>query len=329
MRPMKIETAMTRTLRHPVSWLALALFAGVIACAPAGEAPPAETAPPVDDEAGVRALCDSWDPTYMSGDADAMTALFVADAVRLPADAPLIRGTDAIRAAFAEDFEGSTYETSNPTDAVGVAGDWAYAYGSWTDKQTSEESGETTEDSGKWLSILRRTDGGWKYAIDMWNRNAPRSSDETEATAAVELPPAEGLTDGPAEDVAAVRATADSWAAAQDAGDVDALVAPYAEDAVSMGEDAPTVTGRDAIRAALESETATTDASDSAATVDAVEVDGDWAWARGHFTTTATPAEGGTAQTVVGKWLNVLERTDDGWKIKVAMWNRDAPPPAS
>lgn len=312
--------------------IVLLLAGAALGCAPPGEedAPEAATdtpAEPGDDEAAVRALAEAWDPTFMMEDADAMAALFTEDAVRLPANEPIIAGREAIRADFVEVFDGTSYETSNPVEAIGVADDWAWVYGTFEDVETDEESGETSEDAGKWLSILRRTDEGWKYEVDMWNRNAPLPAEAIEEISGAELPPAEAVTEGPAEEVEAVRAVLDSWAAAQDAGDVDALVAPYAEDAVVLNEDGPEIVGREAIRADLEAEAASLEASDSVATYDVIEVDGDWAWARGHFETTVTP-ESGETLTLVGKWLNILRRTDDGWKIEVAIWNRNAPAPA-
>ena len=48
------------------------------------------------------------------------------------------------------------------------AGDeWAYQWGTWSVKTTNPGS----EDSGKWLSIVRRTPDGWKDYLDIWNRD--------------------------------------------------------------------------------------------------------------------------------------------------------------
>ncbi len=56
-----------------------------------------------------------------------------------------------------------------------------------------------------------------------------------------------------------------------------------------------------------------------------IEVEGDWAYSWDTWTDSATNKETGEVRDEVGKWINVLRSTPDGWKIYIDLWNRDAP----
>lgn len=102
--------------------------------------------------------------------------------------------------------------------------------------------------------------------------------------------------------------------AAATAGNVDPVMALYADDAVSMPPDAPARTGKDEIRAAfvavLEENTIQLTSQ-----VDEVRVSGDLAFLRVAYDETVTPKAVGEPTQLHGKWLVILERQPDGsWK---------------
>lgn len=149
-----------------------------LSCAPQTEQGGEAEAPAaaVDDEAAVRAVAETWDPMMNGADLDGMMSLFADDAVRLDAGAPPSIGLEAIRRSFQRAFESASFEGSGPVEEIEVAGDWAFARGSFTEQLTDKASGEVTEEAGKWVSVFRKTQEGWTYAIDIWNRDAPSSA---------------------------------------------------------------------------------------------------------------------------------------------------------
>jgi uncharacterized protein (TIGR02246 family) len=312
---------------------ALALFVlllpfGWMGCRPAEDAPAdaaaaADTTAAADDLAVARAALEAWDPAFLTANADTIAALYTEDAARLNADTPVSLGRAAIREGFVREFASQTPTTSVNTIAeVVVAGDWAWARGPFTYSGTYANTSETVEDKGKWLSVRRRTSEGWPTLVDAWNSDNPYTGEAPPPLGALVLPPAEERIDGPPADVEALRAMVTAWETATLAGDADGHAARYAADAVRMNDRGTTNVGVDAIRASYAADPGGYQAAK--ATVDAIEVDGDWAWARGHFGASWTTPEGQTGHTV-GKWLNVLQRTPEGWKVKAEIWNLDQP----
>ena len=81
--------------------------------------------------------------------------------LRLNPDEPEDVGEDTIRASFDSEFAANPAEATNSIVLLEVEGDWAYVVG------TSISESETS----KWAAILRRTPDGWKFYLDIWNRN--------------------------------------------------------------------------------------------------------------------------------------------------------------
>jgi len=125
-------------------------------------------------------------------------------------------------------------------------------------------------------------------------------------------------------DVAAIRAGDSTFMAAANAGNVDALVAVYANDAVLLPPNAPAQRGQDAIRTfwggLLKAYTMKFELGS-----DVVEGRGDLAYNVGHYRFTAVPkdkANPGMADE--GKFVEILKKQSDGsWKYAVDMYNSD------
>ncbi len=157
--------------------LAVLLAAGLAACqssadAPAADAPAADAAETpvqtVSDAASVRpaieALTASYQAAARAGDADAIAALYTDDAVLHPAGKPAVRGRAAIDADIATSHGEPTELTFTTGDVVASeAGDLAYEVGTavWPDGP------------GKYRTVYRQTDAGWRIAADTWSHDAP------------------------------------------------------------------------------------------------------------------------------------------------------------
>lgn len=115
------------------------------------------------------------------------------------------------------------------------------------------------------------------------------------------------------DDHAAIRAVIQQTEAANNAGDVDAWVALFADDAVYMAPGAPAVTTRagliDVARAGFVHE------ADIRITPDEIEVMGDWAFARSHVTGTVVVHGSGEVVDVDVKQIAIYRKGEDGWKI--------------
>lgn len=144
------------------------------ACAP--PPPPPPTAPKVDtaaDEAKLKADLSRWFDDYKAGNADALAAQYADDGVLMPPNVPASTGRAAIAAFLAKDTAntkaaGLTLKNTAVT-GVGVTGDLAWMSGTFA---VVDAKGATV-DVGKYLSVHRRTSGGWLYIRDTWNSDNP------------------------------------------------------------------------------------------------------------------------------------------------------------
>jgi uncharacterized protein (TIGR02246 family) len=126
-------------------------------------------------------------------------------------------------------------------------------------------------------------------------------------------------------DVRAIKRSSADWDDAWNAGDIDALLALYTNDAVVMGPNEPAVTGREAMRARFRSYFDIYDDRTKSSLED-VRVSGDLAVVRGSYTDVSSPRTGGTPIDEKGKWISVYQRQpDESWRILWEMTSSDLP----
>jgi len=153
--------------------LALAIVLPVIS---ARETRAQDAAPPPESVLGLDHLRADWTAAYEAGDADAMVDLYVEDAVRMPYDAPAVEGREAIVAAYRASFAGRRLFPDIDLVAldVEVLGDTAIERGRYHEVLTSWDGSTRIVEDGKYVSVVRRgADGRWRYAISIFNRDAP------------------------------------------------------------------------------------------------------------------------------------------------------------
>lgn len=153
------------------------------------------------------------------------------------------------------------------------------------------------------------------------------------AIVAVGLVVLAGCQKAPTVDLAAfeTKAKADvrAWLAAYNTGDVETIVAMYADDAVLMAPGNPAAVGRDAIRELITTESAAAQAAGvtlQAVDNDTVGASGDLAWHSGSFT--VHDASGMAVDS--GNYMEVQQNIDGKWLIIRDIYNSDRPkaPPA-
>ena len=153
-----------------ISLAMLALLLGACAEKPAAKGPG-----PEEDAAALKALAhNDFIRAYNMRNAAQLAALHTEDAVQMPPNRPAVEGREAIEAGFAEEFANYTSTSfSQALETVQVSGDWASATGAYHWTSTPNAGGEPHERKGKWLTVYRRTPGGWKIVRSCWNTDTP------------------------------------------------------------------------------------------------------------------------------------------------------------
>ncbi len=127
-------------------------------------------------------------------------------------------------------------------------------------------------------------------------------------------------------DVEAINDLRAEYFSAANAADVEALLAVWANDGVSMPPNQPAVTGKEAIRS-LWQERFDQNTYDITFTSDESVVSGDWAFVRGITTGTLTPKAGGEPNETKVKSIALYQRQVDGsWKTARVIYSSDNPP---
>jgi uncharacterized protein (TIGR02246 family) len=128
---------------------------------------------------------------------------------------------------------------------------------------------------------------------------------------------------GTGDDVDAIRSGTANWVEAYNAGDVDKLVAHYADDAVLMPPGAAPVSGREAIKQYFAADITASKAAGESFVLDpdSVGVSGDSAWHAGEFHDKGPDGSSKDA----GKFVELWRRVNGNWVIVRDIWNDNAP----
>ena len=122
---------------------------------------------------------------------------------------------------------------------------------------------------------------------------------------------------------ATIRQIGDDWARHWNAGELDSVVAVYAEDAVYLPPHHEAVHGRDAIREYLKAPLGH-GVSDLAFEVSYIKQQGPIAWDVGTYRMTI-PQNDGTKKEDHGKYLSVWRRVGKNWLLVADAWSSDLP----
>ncbi len=127
-----------------------------------------------DVTAAVNDIWNQYSSSLNSGDLDAWMSLWTEDGVQMPPGEPPVIGKDQIRARNGASLDQFTFSMAITNEEVEVAGDWAFARGTYTATLTPKEGGEPIPIDGKYMTILQRQpDGAWKIHRDIFNSNVP------------------------------------------------------------------------------------------------------------------------------------------------------------
>ncbi len=114
------------------------------------------------------------------------------------------------------------------------------------------------------------------------------------------------------------------WDKLYNAGDGARLALLYAEDAISMPPNSPTVRGRKAIQAECEGFFAGNVARHETI-VDQFITEGDLSMETARYRLTYKPRAGGAETVETGRHLECRRKINGAWRIVVEIWNTDTP----
>ena len=127
-----------------------------------------------DDLADIKKVLDQFGAAYNAGDAAAVASLYTTGAILMPPNQPIVEGNEAMESRWQSAFEKFSIEFGFTRDEIRVAGDWGFARGTYQVSRTPAAGGETVEDNGKYLVVLRRQDdGSWLFSHDIDNSDRP------------------------------------------------------------------------------------------------------------------------------------------------------------
>jgi uncharacterized protein (TIGR02246 family) len=123
--------------------------------------------------AAVDGIYDQYASTLKASDPNGWIALWSDAGVQMPPGFPPVDGTDSIGAGtkdFLDAFTVDSFEIH--VDEVQVAGEWAFARGTYSGAYTPKDGSEGFAEDGKYLTIFQKQpDGSWKIHRDIFNSN--------------------------------------------------------------------------------------------------------------------------------------------------------------
>jgi ketosteroid isomerase-like protein len=230
----------------------------------------------------------AWVAAFNAGDPAALAALYAENARSLPPGGPPVTGRSQIESYWRDDLgDGGVTTALTPVDAV-TQGDLVHVEGTY---QVKGKDG-TELASGQYQQLWERAGGRWQVEREMW-RIDPAVQRQTEI--------AERLTS--------------SWTAAYNAGDAQALVALYADDAALSTVQEGTVNGKPAIEAFWVGDFGGTKPSSTLTVTDAY-LAGELAHLEGEYKVSDS------GNITNGRYIQLWMRDADGWRIHREMWWR-------
>ncbi|MEO5904706.1 MAG: SgcJ/EcaC family oxidoreductase [Gemmatimonadaceae bacterium] len=165
---------MHRFSRALLLGVSIALAGCNAAAKPAGDTTATAAAAPdmAADQQALRDVNAAWFKAYNAHDAAALAALYADDAVLYMPGQAMIRGRDAIKAAYQKDVDASAKASlANNVGSgseAGASGDLGWETNTFT---VTDKSGKKI-DSGKYFTMFARKDGKWWIVRDIWNSDA-------------------------------------------------------------------------------------------------------------------------------------------------------------
>jgi uncharacterized protein (TIGR02246 family) len=145
------------------------------------------------EEAAIRSNTRQFEQAVAAKNADALAALYAADATFMAPNMPTVSGQSAIRGAWAEVLSLPNLAlTLTPTDIdIAASGEMATEAGRYTFKASGDPP---VDDRGKYLVEYRKVGTEWKIENDIFNSDIPMPTPAPQVSLVVIEPPGEDMT---------------------------------------------------------------------------------------------------------------------------------------
>ena len=122
----------------------------------------------------VMAVADAYTAAMLKGDLAGVMAIYADDAIEMPPNAAAVRGRAAIEAYYKKQFEQMKVAsfTLEHIDSK-AAGDVGYDIGTYRQSGTPPGATAPVQDSGKYIVVLKKTDGKWRVRYVCYNSDNP------------------------------------------------------------------------------------------------------------------------------------------------------------
>ena len=262
----------------------------------AGSSTQAQT---VNDELEIQAFTRRFMAAYNAQDHAAIGKMYTDDAVRIDQEGKEIKGAGNIATFFAEQFR-----KNNATLLLKHTGiSWSDAEHAWIAGGNYEVYGKTIvydiaiDITGRYANAMLKKNGEWRIAKSVLSK-----------------PNMEKIK-------AEIQGLENDWAKASTDKDVATIVAFYADDAVSMTNNKPMITGKAAIQKDVEADFAKRKEA-AIVTYETLDVYGNENMVTETGKTTSKNAAGKVTYT--GKYMAVWEKRNGKWLVIRDIYNDDA-----
>lgn len=136
-------------------------------CGAPAEKPEAAAA----DTKAIRSTLEEALSAFNRGDLQTYMAFHANDAIVLAPGRPPDIGREPIQESARKLFEGYNVREIRSIDEIEIGGKWAFVRGSYDSQVTPKQGGAGGRDTGKYIEILRKSNGKWQYERSIWNTN--------------------------------------------------------------------------------------------------------------------------------------------------------------
>jgi ketosteroid isomerase-like protein len=152
-------------VRGAITTAILAAVLGLTACG----APNTEEFTRADADAIRKADAD-FVAAFNAKALDKILSMYTDNSVFMPPNAPTLRGTEPLKSFYNDLFARGAADLK--MDPVDIAGHGPIAYQSGTYSLTTG----ATRDRGKFLFVMRKMAGTWRFEYTIWSSDLPRSA---------------------------------------------------------------------------------------------------------------------------------------------------------
>jgi ketosteroid isomerase-like protein len=124
------------------------------------------------DQAAIREKNADFVKAFNARNMDQMLAAYTENSVFMPPNQPVLRGKDALKTFYDEMLKGGGTNLKLDAGEISGHGPLAYQSGSY-ELDMKPAGGAETHDRGKYLFILRKMAGTWRYEYTVWNSDLP------------------------------------------------------------------------------------------------------------------------------------------------------------